>query len=87
MKRVRQIFQMRRQQGDFHNLLQEMRMVDHDSHFRYLNAFQAFSLARKSLYNLELTFQRQGKALMILSAFRRPLSSSEQNTRDTHSAI
>ena len=34
--RARPIFQLRRQQGEFHNLVQEMRMVDPDSHFRYL---------------------------------------------------
>ena len=33
---VRAIFSQRRQQGEFHNLLQEMRLSDPDSHFRYL---------------------------------------------------
>ena len=33
---VRSIFKRRRQQGEFHNLLQELRLVDPDSHFRYL---------------------------------------------------
>ena len=34
--RARPIFQLRRQQGEFHNLLQEMRMTDSDNHFKYL---------------------------------------------------
>ena len=33
---VRPIYRMRRQQGDFHNLLQEMRLNDAESHFKYL---------------------------------------------------
>ena len=33
---VRPIFKLRRQQGEYHNLLQEMRLSDPDSHFRYL---------------------------------------------------
>ena len=33
---VRPIYRMRRQQGDFHNLLQEMRLNDPESHFKYL---------------------------------------------------
>ena len=33
---VRPIFSRRRQQGEYHNLLQEMRFSDPDSHFRYL---------------------------------------------------
>ena len=33
---VRPIFSRRRQQGEYHNLLQELRLVDPDSHFRYL---------------------------------------------------
>ena len=33
---VRPIFIRRRQQGDYHNLLQEMRLSDPESHFRYL---------------------------------------------------
>ena len=33
---VRQIFTKRREQGEFHNLIQEMRLVDPESHFRYL---------------------------------------------------
>ena len=33
---VRPIFSRRRQQGEYHNLLQEMRLSDPDSHFRYL---------------------------------------------------
>ena len=33
---VRSIFRRRRQQGEFHNLLQEMRLSDSESHFRYL---------------------------------------------------
>ena len=34
--RARRIFQLRRQQGEFHNLIQEMRMADPESHFKYL---------------------------------------------------
>ena len=33
---VRSIFSMRHRQGEFHNLLQEMRLSDPESHFRYL---------------------------------------------------
>ena len=33
---VRPIFTRRRQQGEYHNLLQEMRLSDPESHFRYL---------------------------------------------------
>ena len=33
---VRSIFTKRRQQGEFHNLVQELRLVDPESHFRYL---------------------------------------------------
>ena len=33
---VRHIFARRRQQGEYHNLLQELRVVDPESHFRYL---------------------------------------------------
>ena len=33
---VRQIFTLRKQQGEYHNLLQEMRLGDSDSHFRYM---------------------------------------------------
>ena len=33
---VRSIFARRRQQGEFHNLLQEMRLSDPDSHFMYM---------------------------------------------------
>ena len=33
---VRAIFRRRREQGEYHNLLQEMRLSDTESHFRYL---------------------------------------------------
>ena len=33
---VRSIFTKRRQQGEFHNIAQELRLVDPESHFRYL---------------------------------------------------
>ena len=33
---VRPIFTRRRQQGEYHNLLQQMRLSDPESHFRYL---------------------------------------------------
>ena len=33
---VRYIFTRRQQQGEYHNLLQEMRVSDPESHFRYL---------------------------------------------------
>ena len=33
---VRPIFSKRKEQGEYHNLLQEMRLSDADSHFRYL---------------------------------------------------
>ena len=38
---VRQIVQKRRDQGEFHNLLQEMRLNDPESHFRYLRMSKA----------------------------------------------
>ena len=33
---VRPLFRRRRQQGEYHNLLQEMRLADPESHFRYM---------------------------------------------------
>ncbi len=33
---VRPIFAKRRQQGEYHNLLQELRLTDSDSHFAYM---------------------------------------------------
>ena len=33
--RARPIFQLRRQQGEYHNLVQEMRLADPECHFRY----------------------------------------------------
>ena len=33
---ISSIFTKRRQQGEFHNLLQEMRLSDPESHFKYL---------------------------------------------------
>ena len=33
---VRSIFTKRWQQGEFHNLVQELRLVDPESHFKYL---------------------------------------------------
>ena len=33
---VRSFFAKRREQGEFHNLLQELRLCDPDSHFTYL---------------------------------------------------
>ena len=33
---VRPIFRRRRQQGEYHHLLQEMRLSDADSHFSYM---------------------------------------------------
>ena len=33
--RVRPIFELRGQQGEFHNLVQEMRMAGSESHFKY----------------------------------------------------
>ena len=33
---VRSIFRCRRQQGDFHNFLQVLRLAHRESHFRYL---------------------------------------------------
>ena len=34
--RARQVFQQRPRQGEYHQLLQEMRLSDPDSHFKYL---------------------------------------------------
>ena len=33
---VRPIFSLRRKQGEYHNLLQEMRLTDREAHFRYM---------------------------------------------------
>ena len=33
---VRSIFRRRQQQGEYHNLLQELRLCDPDSHFKYM---------------------------------------------------
>ena len=33
---VRPIFSLRRKQGEYHNLLQKMRMADRKAHFRYM---------------------------------------------------
>ena len=33
---IRPIFTKRKQQGEYHNLLQEIRLSDPESHFRYL---------------------------------------------------
>ena len=33
---VKSIFQKRKEQGDYHKLLQEMRLSDPESHFRFL---------------------------------------------------
>ena len=33
---IRPIFMRRQQQGEYHNLLKEMRLSDEESHFRYL---------------------------------------------------
>ena len=33
---IRPIFKKRKEQGDYHNLLQELRLNDTESHFRYL---------------------------------------------------
>lgn len=33
---IHPIFKRRREQGEYHNLLQEMRLSDEESHFRYL---------------------------------------------------
>ena len=45
-EQVRSIFRRRRQQGDFHNLLQELHLADPESHFRYLH------MSRKTFDNL-----------------------------------
>ena len=33
---IRKIFARRRKQGEYHNLLQEMRLSDQESHFKYI---------------------------------------------------
>ena len=38
---MREIFQKRRHHGEFHQLLQEMRLCDSESHFRYLRMTKA----------------------------------------------
>ena len=46
---VRPIFKKRREQGEYHNLLQEMRLSDPESHFKYLrmSQFRFDSLLKK----------------------------------------
>ena len=47
---VRSILTKRRQQGEYHNLLQEMRLSDEESHFRYLRmSRERFDLLRKTI--------------------------------------
>ena len=43
------IFTKRREQGEYHNLLQEMRLSDPESHFKYLrmSQFRFDSLLKK----------------------------------------
>ena len=57
---VRSIFTRRQQQGEYHNLLQEMRTADPQSHFRYTSV-HTFSFALASLYPLQDTCHKQGK--------------------------
>ena len=72
---VRPIFGQRQQQGDFHNLLQEMRLCDPNSHFRYIrmskerfDSLLAEVRCRKYYYSEFLTF----KILLLGQSFVGP---------------
>ena len=53
---VRPIFTKRREQGEYHNLLQEMRLSDPESHFKYLRMSQfRFDSLLKKLYAVQLS--------------------------------
>ena len=54
---VSPIFRKRRQQGEFHNLLQEMRLCDTDSHFRMSK--ERFDCLLKLVSVLKYTFPKQ----------------------------
>ena len=52
---VREIFKRRKTQGEFHNLVQEMRLCDRESHFKYFRMTRErfdhlLSLVRYNLY-------------------------------------
>ena len=55
---VRQIFTKRREQGEFHNLIQEMRLVDPESHFRYLrmSKYTFDDLLRKVVFKFYIIY-------------------------------
>ena len=49
---VRPIYRRRRQQGDYHNLLQEMRLSDPESHFKFLRmSREKFDSLLQMVYN------------------------------------
>ena len=70
---VHSIFTRRRQQGEYHNLLQEMRLSDPESHFRYLRmSKERFdSLLSKVKYSVS-----KGKKLIILKHLGGPIVES-----------
>ena len=55
---VRQIFTKRREQGEFHNLIQEMRLVDPERHFRYLrmSKYTFGDLLRKVVFKFYIIY-------------------------------
>ena len=55
---VCQIFTKRREQGEFHNLIQEMRLVDPESHFRYLrmSKYTFDDLLRKVVFKFYIIY-------------------------------
>ena len=62
---VREIFQKRRHHGDFHQLLQEMRLCDSESHFRYLRMTKATFDLLLSLVGPLLHRRRLRKRILI----------------------
>ncbi|XP_062515123.1 uncharacterized protein LOC134190671 isoform X2 [Corticium candelabrum] len=69
---VRPIFQQRRHQGDFHQLLQELRRNDPESHFRFLRmSKETFDcLVEKLTTSLTTRFYRSGTGAEISPAER-----------------
>ncbi|XP_062515122.1 uncharacterized protein LOC134190671 isoform X1 [Corticium candelabrum] len=67
---VRPIFQQRRHQGDFHQLLQELRRNDPESHFRFLRmSKETFDcLVEKLTTSLTTRFYRSGTGAEISPA-------------------
>ena len=55
---VRSIFQRRKKQGEYHNLVQELRLGDREFYFRYLNLMiLIYVFCCKILYNEGIEFK------------------------------